>query len=116
MRKTPIILTAIFALNVIVLVFADEGFKIELKNTRLETINYNILQIDHGFPKWPGPVTVMGGQLESGKNYVSIYERNFGKYLVQWYSSDGKYKYEFVFTVRPPTKKIVIYCDKVVYQ
>jgi hypothetical protein len=105
-----------FLLNFLILIFADEGFKIILKNTRLETINYNIFQIDHGFPNCPGPVAVMGGKLESGKEYISPYSRNFGKYLVQWFSNDEKFENRLTVTVLPPTKKIIIYCNKVVYQ
>jgi len=103
-------------LNFIVLISADEGFQIILQNTRLETINYSILQLDHGFPNIPEPMVVMGGELASGKGYISPYSRNFGKYIVKWYSSDETFKHQFVFTVLPPTKRIVIYCEKVVYQ
>jgi CRISPR/Cas system endoribonuclease Cas6 (RAMP superfamily) len=114
--KKVLFLTVTFMLSLLILVFAEEGFKIELQNSRLEKINYNVFQIDHGFPNWPGPFAVMGGELESGKEYMSPYFRNFGHYVVQWYSTDEKFKNTIEFTVLPPTKKIIIYCDKVVYQ
>ena len=93
------------------------AFDVTIENDTDCTLIFLLYRVDHAFrDEHPGPLNIMGGELDGYVSMDSIEKRSPGIYLVEWYSRlkncESMNKNRFNFRVGKWIKKITIKTDK----
>ena len=77
-----LILCILLLLATAINVHADSHIKVINKSN--QKVTYMVYWIDHDWPNWPFPATIMGGELLFNEEHQSCYSYRPGSYFIQW--------------------------------